>query len=383
MRIGIDARGIYRELDGIGRFGVNILKELAHIDNSNEYIIYKNTQMRHLIVNKPNFIEKVIDVPRFTIREQIVLPRMLKKDKLDVLYCLHNVLPIFYNGKSIVTIHDIMAIAFPWFYSAFPFVKRYIGLYYFKLFVKLSVKKANKVIVTSKHTRKEVMQYLNLSEDKVKICPEAADVIFRPIKDDNLLNNVLEKYKIHKPFILYAGNFKPYKNLRNLIRAYNLLNVARGFIPRKGLPELVMAGGDKKYGPLLKEFTQKKGLEEKINFIGYVNQDDLPVLMNGALLFVFPSIYEGFGLPPLEAMACGTPVITSNISSLPEVVDDSAVLVDPYDTKEIANAIERVLVDKELREKLISKGLERVKLFSWEKCARETLKVYEEVYNEK
>ncbi|MCK4352412.1 glycosyltransferase family 4 protein [candidate division WOR-3 bacterium] len=378
MRIGIDARGIYKELDGIGRFGINLLRELAHLDSFNEYIVYKNPEMNSSIVSKPNFTERIINIPRFTIKEQVVLPEIFKKDKLDIFHCLHNVLPVFYYGKSIVTIYDIMTIAFPWFYEAFPLIKRYIGFFYFKLSVGLSAKKASKVIVTSKYTKKEVMRYLNLEREKVKICSAAVDKVFKPINDNNLLNNVLEKYKISESFILYTGNFKPYKNLKRIIKAYDLL-----LKRRRPLPKLVIGGYDKKYEKPIKEFVMKNGLEEEIVFTGYIERNDLPLLMNQALFFVFPSIYEGFGLPPLEAMACGTPVITSNTSSLPEVVGDAAVLVNPYNIKEIADAIENVLTNKKLREKLISKGLERVKLFSWEKCAKETLKVYEEVYNEK
>ncbi len=375
MRIGIDARGIYKELDGIGRFGMNLLKELARIDDFNEYIIYKNSSINS-IVNKSNFTEKIINIPRFTIREQIIMPAILKRDNLDIFHCLHNVLSIFYPKKSIVTIQDIMVTRFLWFYEALPRIKKYTGLFYFKLFVKLSVEKADKVIVTSKFTKKEVMRHLNVKDEKLKICGAAVDSAFKPFNDEALLNAVLEKYGICNPFILHVSNLKPYKNLRNLIYAYKLLSQKKSRYPK-----LVIAGHHKKYGTQIKEFTEKVGLKEKINFVGYVDKNDLPILMSKSLCFIFPSIYEGFGLPVLEAMACGTPVITSNTSSLPEIAGEAAILVNPYDTKEIADAIENLLSNEKLRKELISKGLEQVKLFSWEKCAKETLKVYQEVYN--
>lgn len=375
MRIGIDARGINKELDGIGRFGLNLIRDLSKIDTSNEYIIYKNPSIDHLLIKRENFTEKTLNIARYTVEEQLMLPKILVKDNLDVFHSLHNILPISYPGASIITIHDIMAIVFRWFYEAFPLIKKHIALSYFRLFVKLSAVKAKKIIVPSKHTQKDLIQYLNLNKKKIKICPEAVDDIFI-VTDSNAKQKLLLKYQFDSPYFLYAGNFKPYKNLKNLILAYDILDKKK-----LTLPKLVIAGRDKKYEKPLKSFINRLGLNGKIIFTGYVASNDLPVLMNGALFFIFPSIYEGFGLPILEAMACGTPVITSNVTSLPEVAGDAALLVNPYDPKAIADGIQLLLTDNKLRTGLITKGFDRVKLFSWEKCAKETLKVYEEVYN--
>lgn len=375
MRIGIDARGVNKKLTGIGRFGVNLIKELSNIDNSNEYIIYKNPSMPQILPESRNFTEKIVEFPMYSLKEQFVFSNILKKDNLDVFHSLHNMLPVSYPGASIVTIHDIMAIAFLWFYKALPPVKKHLTFYYFKLFIRLSAIKAKKIIVPSRYTKNDVIKCLNLNEKKISICTCAVDNAFFFI-DTTSKQQLFAKYQIKLPYFLYASNFKPYKNLKNLILAYEILNKKE-----KTLPGLVMVGQDDQHEKPLREFVKKLGLSEKVIFTGYVGTNELSLLMNQALFFVFPSIYEGFGLPVLEAMACGTPVITSNVTSLPEVAGDAALLVNPYEPQAIADGIEKLIADNKFRIGLINKGTDRVKLFSWKKMARETLKVYEEVYN--
>jgi glycosyltransferase involved in cell wall biosynthesis len=269
-----------------------------------------------------------------------------------------------------------MVTRFLWFYEGFPWIKKHVGFSYNKLFVRLSVEKASKVLVTSKFTEEEVVKYLHARRDKLNICGEASDEGFKPIHENTTCGHVLKKYGIDTPFILHVSNLKPYKNLKGLLEAQKQLSLRNS-----DCPTLVVVGHHKRYSPRVKKYSNSLALGDKVLFLDYVDSDDLPMLMNKAVCFVFPSTYEGFGLPPLEAMACGTPVITSDVSSLPEVVGDAALLVNPYDISRISNAIERLISNERLRRELASRGLERVKCFSWQKCAEITLRTYEEVYN--
>jgi len=197
--------------------------------------------------------------------------------------------------------------------------------------------------------------------------------LIKPVADGSLLLKVRQRYRLPEQFLLYLGTIEPRKNIQALIKAYALLCREKGFCHK-----LVLAGdmGWKNEG--LRELIQGLSLEDSIRFTGYVEDSDLPALYTLADLFVFPSLYEGFGLPVLEAMACGLPVVTSNVSSLPEVAGDAAVLIDPHSLDAIADGMRRMLVDRELRTKCIERGFERAKMFTWEKCAKETVAVFRE-----
>jgi glycosyltransferase involved in cell wall biosynthesis len=229
------------------------------------------------------------------------------------------------------------------------------------------------ILTDSCKVKGEAINLLKLSSEKIKVIYPGVDKRFKKLKSKNL-NGILPELNPNKKTILYIGNTRPYKNLPRLLEAFGLL--------QKRKPEnyqLIIAGGEKRNLPLLKRITIDLNIEKDVFFTGNLTDIEVVALMNAADVFVFPSLEEGFGLPPLEAMACGTPVVTSNVSSLPEVVGDAALLVDPENVEEIASAIEKVLTDEKMREELIRKGFERVKNFSWEKTASETLKIYKSV----
>jgi len=248
-----------------------------------------------------------------------------------------------------------------------------------RLTVRHSAKRANRILSLSEHTRCDIIETYRVNASRVAAIPLAAPEHFAPVDDNRELQRVRDNYGIDGDYILSVGSIQPRKNLARLIRAYALL---RGDGPTDKLPKLVLAGKCAwLYDETLRTLDET-GLKEAVVLTGYVPEADLPALYSGALCFVYPSYFEGFGLPPLEAMKCGAPVIVGNRTSLPEVVGDAALLVDPFDTEAIAAAIKQVLKDSELREQLSLKGRERATAFSWRETARKTLMVYEQVIRE-
>jgi glycosyltransferase involved in cell wall biosynthesis len=231
------------------------------------------------------------------------------------------------------------------------------------------------IITVSQQSKKDILFYLEVKPERIMVIPEAANPKFQPLAQEYFLP-ALKRYGIETPYILYVGSLEPRKNLLRLLEGYSQL---RSWSDKWSLV-IVGARNFWKSSPVVKE-VKELGLKSYVRFTGYVPDEDLPAIYSGADLFVFPSIYEGFGLPVLEAMACGIPVVTSNTSSLPEVAGDAALLVDPYSVDEIAAAMRRVLCDPDVAAELCAKGLQRAKQFSWERTARETIAVYEKVLN--
>jgi glycosyltransferase involved in cell wall biosynthesis len=268
--------------------------------------------------------------------------------------------------KKVITLCDVFPLSFPG-YSA-----KLENLIY-KYWLPKIVPKLDKVITISHHSKKDICEYLTMPESKISVTQLATDARFRPLPD-KIVTPVLSQHHLEEPYILYVGSIEPRKNLVRLLKAFAQTN--------KKLPQfkLVIVGARNywKSSPVA-ETVKEFSLQDQVVFTGYIPDEDLPAIYNGAYLFCFPSLYEGFGLPVLEAMACGTPVITSNTSSLPEVAGDAALLVDPYQVEDIATGMENVLENPSLTLELKTKGLERAKQFTWEKTARETIKVYQEI----
>jgi len=236
------------------------------------------------------------------------------------------------------------------------------------------VERSDCIIAISEQTKRDIVEHLGIPADRIRVTLLAADERYRVIDDRGVIEPVLTKYGIASEYILYAGTLEPRKNVPALVRAFHALKRER-HIPHR----LVLAG---KKGWLYDEIfaeVSTLGLDADVIFTGYVPDEDLPLLYNGASLFVYPSLYEGFGLPPLEAMACGCPVITSDISSLPEVVGDAGVMINPRSCDDLAGAIARVLEDSNLAGIMRAKGLARAATFSWDRCARETVAIYRDV----
>ena len=288
----------------------------------------------------------------------------MKDNNIDIMLFPKNVLPFFIRCKSVIVIHDLA------YYitklNAYPL----IDTIYMQLMIKSSVNRANRIIAISENTKKDIIKFTGITDDKITVIHEASDKKYRPIINETELDKIRNKYNLSKKIIVSHYSLSPRKNIVRLLTAFNSI---KHKIPHK----LVLVGGGSFNSKIEHNLIDK---DSNVVNLGYVADEDMPYLYNLADLFVYPSLYEGFGLPPLEAMACGCPVITSNTSSMPEVVGDAGIMVDPYDVSGLAKSIHKVLTDDKLREDRIRKGLEWAKKFSWEKCARETLNVLEDVY---
>lgn len=300
-------------------------------------------------------------------RRNLILPIELADWDLDVLHGVVGHLPILSLGKyrSVVTIYHMIprGALGPSDVSMFYF--------YHPLFIR-QLNFADRILVPSQNTRTDLVRSFKIPDKKLRVIHLPIDEIYKPAR-----NKEMPGKRFKSRYILYVGTYKPRKNVDTLVRAFcRAIN--------KGIKhKLVLAGPMtvRERNSLL-NLSMQLGIQKYIIFAGLVPEEEMPALYSEADSFIFPSLYEGFGLPPLEAMACGTPVITSNTSSLPEIVGDAGILVDPHDVKGFANAMNRVLTDDGLKEEMARKGLQRAKLFTWETNARETLKVYDEVVNE-
>jgi len=372
MRIAIDARMGHSRV-GIGVYVRGLLNNLSKIDKENNYYIIINKNKREDFVPKQDNFHKIYtnvtysDYLRRDLWEQGYLPWILYKNKVDIYHGPCYSLPIFAKVKMIITVYDMMSFKVE-YYKA-------ISRSRVQNLIKISAKRAQKIITGSENSKMDIIRILKIPEDKINVIYIGVDSEYKQVNDKSRLDSIKEKYGINKKFIQYVGSLKANKNIPRLIEAYSRL-------PEDILKKyaLVITGGKGWKSKEIFSRVKRLGLENNVIFTGFVDDNDLSLLINAATLLVFPSLYEGFGIPPLEAMACGTPVTASNISSIPEVVGDAALLFDPYNIEEMATAMYRILIDEQLRNKLKKKGFERVKKFSWERAAKDTLKIYEEVF---
>jgi glycosyltransferase involved in cell wall biosynthesis len=368
MKIGIDAHTIGNQLTGNEVYITNLIRNLAKIDNKNRYTLYftKSNALNRNFINQPNFQLKLIKPNYPLLRIPLIFPMELWRNYIDLLHVQYIAPPIC-PCKFVVTIHDTSYEFYPQFFKATErFRLAWIMPY--------MAKKAVKIFTVSENSKKDIINLYKVDPEKVVVTCDAVNENFKPIRQGMLLEKIKNKYKLSHNFILYVGNLQPRKNLSGLIKAYCRLKKDQN-IKHK----LVIVGQKAWLYSDIFNIAKDLMIEDEIIFTGYVQDEDLLLLYNAADVFVYPSFYEGFGLPVLEAMACGTPVITSNTSSFPEVVGDAGLMVNPYEINEIAKAIYDVIVNSELKKKLSKKGLQRAKLFSWEDTARKTLKIYEEV----
>jgi len=286
---------------------------------------------------------------------------------VDVFHSVNAVVLPQREGRRVVTVQDLTCLHFPQFH---PWTRRTL----FRMGVRRAARLADAIIVPSSATKRDLATWLPLADKKIRVVPLAPPAHFVPLGSRESLP-VIDRYGLpYRDYLLFVGNVEPRKNLLALIEAYGRLRK-----DARRAPPLAIAGGEGWGNRRVHQAAATSPFAADIRFLGYVPDTDLPALMNGALAFVYPSIYEGFGLPPLEAMACGTPVITSNRSSLPEVVGDAALLVDPDDRPGLADAMARIVDKESLREDLRERGLKQAQRFSWEETARLTLRVYENV----
>ena len=284
----------------------------------------------------------------------------------DVTHFFNYIVPPFVHGKKVVTIHDMV-------YKAFPETMNRKTKILLNLGMKKSMKRADVVVTDSQFSKTEIVKYFPQYENKIEVVPCGVDCnVFKPVQDKSIIEKVKANHNIKGKYFLYLGTLEPRKNLTRLVKAYEILTKRK-----EDCPLLVLAGGKGWLYDEIFEQVNKSGLGDKVIFTQYIPSEEICPLMNGAEAFVFPSLYEGFGMPPLEAMACGTPVIVSSSASLPEVVGDCGIIVDAYSEESIADAMEKIADNQELKKQLSEKGIVRAREFSWEKSAEKLYSIYE------
>lgn len=366
MRIGIDARLVYYHKAGIGQYILRLVEALARVNTEDEFIIWQSRKDREPIADQPNFQRRLLWTPSHHRFEQLTLPLELATSKMDLFHSPDFIPPFRRNYRSVITIHDLAFLLYP------QFLTRESARYYGQ--IDQAVRHTDAIIAVSESTKRDVIRLLGVSADKITVVYEAADPIFRPIADGELVRWVGRRYQISGDFILFVSTIEPRKNVSTLVRAYHrLLHDYHLSV------KLVLAGAKGWLFQEVLDLVEQLRLRDHVLFLGHVTAEELLWLYNAARVLVHPAFYEGFGLTPLEAMACGTPVIVSNVSSLPEVVSDAGLFVAPEDVEGWAVAMWRVLTDKDLRAQLREKGLRRARVFSWERAARQTLEVYRRV----
>lgn len=395
MRIGIDARTILNpekgEAIGVGHYTYQLIRHLLQIDQENEYILFFDFRVREKDIKK--FTRSNVKIKFYPFSDykkylpgaynEILGTATLARENLDVIHATSAMsrIPSSYRGKTVVTIHDLAAYKTP---DVFPKVKRTKD----RAKLSLMAGKADKIIAVSESTKNDICDIFGCQKDKVSVIYSGFDKrLFDESKTSR--KKVLERYGIDgdKKYILFLGTLEPLKNVSRLLEAFKIFkdtclrpgNGEKGKCTHK----LVLAG---KNGWLSKEYKQLAkdlGIAKDVVFTGYIIGDELVPLFHNADFFVMPSLYEGFGTTVLEAFATGTPAVVSKVSSIPEIAGEAAIFVDPKNPKEIAQAMAKLATDENLKNDLREKGKKQVEKFNWEKCARETLKIYKEVGGKK
>lgn len=376
MKIGIDARTVINRR-GIGNVVYHLLQGLSKIPYDCSYVIYVNDiKANELMPKDPRFSVRVIGPKIYPIWEQISLPVSVLKDKLDVLHCPGNSAPIFLPSrvKLVLSIMDVMFMFPASKLPKSPSWYQRVGREYLKHVVPVAAKRAVAITTISASSRDDILRYIDVPADRVTVVWLAANDACGIISDIALLNTVRSKFKLNGPFILALGALDPRKNTAMILKAYAIFK--RQFSAQIKLAIVGLSeNGMGKFCRLADEL----GIGNDVVCAGFVTEDDLVALYNAAELLLYPSLYEGFGLPVLEAMICGTPVITSPCGSIPEIAGDAAVMVDPHDVEAIAAAMKMVVTDQVLYDNFAAKGKVRAELFSWQRAAEEIFEVYQAV----
>jgi len=383
MRIAIDGRTIVSGKTGVGVYAERVVRSLLAIDRSNQYYLFLIEPLKDL--QAPN-LTKIL-IPGYNklglnrIWENFLMPWFAIRKSIDLFFSPAYALPLLpfaylkHKGERriryVVTIHDLIGLLFPETFTP----KMYLWQ---KIFVANAPKRADRIITGSHATKADFLKLHPIDERKITVIYHSVDEDFQPIADKGELDRVRRLLGLPEKIILYVGTVEPRKNIATLAEAFAMLPPET-----RNDYTLVIAGKPGWFVESINARIAKLHLADKIKFLGYVERTNLPALYNLATVFAYPSVHEGFGFPPLEAMSCGAPVVCSNTSSFPEVVGDAAIMVDPHSVGEMAQALERVLSSGSLRSELRAKGLTRSKLFSAQKTAQETLRVFEEVMKDR
>lgn len=386
MKITIDATSLLQKTaTGGPKYTRNLIQALAKVDKENIYnlLFYTSSKERRKnLLNKKrdfnhkNFKIKTLNFPQYGL--EILWNKFNVKfppieffiGKTDVFHAPGYRTPVTKKAKLITTIYDLTRLKLKTIMPCWV-VEHFLSI------VKPAIERSDKIITISENTKKDLIEIFNLPAKKIEVIYCGVSPNFAPIEDKKIIRDILTRYNISQPYVLcVATSLGKNKNLETLIRSFKVLKDKHRVNHR-----LVIVGRKSEEYEILLRLASELGIDDRVVFTGEVLEDELICIYNGADVFVFPSLYEGFGLPPLEAMACGLPVVVANTSSLPEVVKDAGILVEPCDVEQIAESIYKIISDSEFKNNLIKKSLERAKAFSWEKCAKETIQVYNEISN--
>jgi len=369
MRVGIDGKVLSPHAAGIGRYGANLVRQLIRLgDPEVEYVVFSAPQTSREILEglRGGWTEVRLPARSSLVRAALSLPRGIRQQRLDLFHGLDHVGIPLYSGETrcVVTVHDIMPLQYPeWFSRKHRWVVRVVlsGL----------LARARLVIVPSESVRGDILERGLVAPERISVIPEGRDERFHAESDPVRSAEVRDRYDLPDDYILFVGTLDPRKNLDTLLHALA--------VPGSELPPLVIAGAPGRGTATIRERIAELHLNGRVQLTGFVDDDDLPELYRQATVFAFPSYCEGFGLPLLEAMACGTPVVASDRSAMPEVAGDAALYVDPGSAEALSDAIRRLAEDSRLREQLGEAGVRRAAGFTWELAARRTLAAYREV----
>lgn len=372
MHICIDIRGakLYAGT-GIGTYTARLMENIINIDRDNSYSFFWPNDGYDFLLGRSNINLTLFGEKNKRFWDEVFLPAQVKRIRSDIFHLPQNGLglPKSKYCSYIATVHDLIPYVMP----------ETCGKSYLEKFLEempYILEKCDKIITVSNYSKQDIIKYFKLPEDKIAVTHLAADSRFRLMEKEKAWNFLKREYSYSNDFILYLGGFSPRKNVDGLLQAFGKL-----YRELPGYYDLVLLGASRDNHYELKKKAEVMGLRDRVVFAGYVPYEHLPYFYNCSSLFVYPSLYEGFGLPPLEAMTCGTPTITTNVTSIPEVVGDGALLTDPYDIDGLTEAIYKTIADIGFRDELTAKALRRAYNFSWKKTVIETIKVYEEVYN--
>jgi len=375
MRIGIDCRTIlntqFGELAGVGHYTYYLIKYLLEVDKENEYTLFfydrrikvsEFEQANVKIVYFPG-LENIGRIPFFY--RHWFIPQILRLYRLDIYHNPANIIPIFYFKKSVITVHDL---------AVYKHAEWFPGRQFFNLRILMpwSFIKAKKIIAVSQNTKEDLNKIFGVKKDKIEVIYEGVEDYNKIVIDETKLN---ERVKIAGPYFLFIGTLEPRKNIVRLIEGF------AGFLKDSANKnfKLILAGKRGwKYEPIFATI-EKLGLRDNVIYLGYITLEEKVYLLKRAIALTYPSLYEGFGLPIIEAMNLGVPIITSNIASIPELVIDNALLIDPYDAEAIKEAMKKITTDSQLRESLAKKGQGIAQNFSWQECAKKTLALFTKI----
>ncbi len=365
IRIGIDARFFGPKQKGLGRYVQKLVENLEQIDKKNQYVIFLRQENWHdYQPNNPNFKKVLADYQWYTLKEQILLPFKIKQQRIDLMHFPHFNAPIFYREPFVMTIHDLILKRFPTRRaSTLGPIKYWLKNLGYQIVISSAIKRSQEIIAVSNYTKQDILKYFKVRPEKIKVVYEGAPRTF--LKMTSLAQRRYFKERPWGPYLLYVGNAYPHKNLERLILAFEKLSKEK-----KDL-RLVLVGELDYFYQRLKKISPPG-----VIFTDFVTDKELVSLYQNASLYIFPSLCEGFGLPPLEAMTYQRPVVCSQASCLPEILGEAAIYFNPEDINDMIDKIKKVLYDKKIQKNLILKGKEQIRLYSWKKMAQQILDVY-------